>query len=85
MITEETLIDETMVRWHKFPQEKPTINGGTYLVTVFDKQENKTFVITDVYHCLKNLGGVWFSYNNGGYKVIAWAELPNPYKAHKFS
>lgn len=60
------------IEWHPYPQEKPS-EYGRYIVTVrtFHNNEEKTFFVTfDAFE----LGYFWQS------GVIAWAELPEPYK-----
>ena len=64
------------IEWHPYPKEKPT-EDGRYLVTIrmfcrdgFDEEYERRFVQEDVF----DLGYFWKA------GVIAWAELPKPYK-----
>ena len=64
-------MSENKVIWHPYPQEKP-IKSGQYLVTVED-----TYNVIDF--------ADYLSYdkqflNEIDEYVIAWAELPEPYK-----
>lgn len=62
---------KTTVVWHPYPQEKPS-RKGTYLVTLDWTSAEKW---------------VWaMRYNKEvpfGREVIAWAEMPKPYKGEE--
>lgn len=64
----------THVDWHQYPQEKPS-KSGDFLVTV-KKIEGEIVMIrfyTD--------WGEKFNFNDK--QILAWAELPQPYKLEK--
>lgn len=64
----------THVDWHPYPEETPQ-SGDNYLVTVIDQSDHKTrYVGTALF---LNVTGWNVS---SRYRVIAWAELPEPYK-----
>ena len=64
------LLDQLEPSFHPYPQEKPP-RYGWYNVTLDDNGR------LEVYTSFYSKGGfVWFYDNN----IIAWAELPKPYK-----
>lgn len=68
-------MSETKTKWHKWPDEKPPCRG-TYLVTIC-VGDGEPYVIS--YHfdpeCQDPLACFF-----DGTKILAWAELPDPYK-----
>ena len=62
----------TKINWHPYPEEKPR-RTGDYLVT-FQKRR-KLYVTKDCYDI--NEGDFEIDFY---VKVVAWAELPEPYK-----
>ena len=61
-------MSENKVKWHPYPQERP-IEDDAYLITVKYRRTRKVMK--------------WYCFN--GYfsiygDVIAWAEMPEPYK-----
>lgn len=68
----------THVDWNPFPKEKPT-REDAYLTTIIVKGEK--YVIKNYW--LSNGGiGRWSEWDWDN-RVIAWAEMPEPYKAKK--
>ena len=61
-------MSENKVKWHPYPQERP-IEDNDYLITVKYRRRRKVMK--------------WDSFNgyfNVYVDVIAWAEMPEPYK-----
>lgn len=69
-------LDQFEPSWHEYPKEKPV--SGLYRVTL----DVPPFAITrDLYY--NSVTGLWEHPRGGGeiaLDVIAWAELPKPYK-----
>ena len=61
-------MEETKVKWHPYPQEPP-IEDKDYLITVKYRRTRKVMKWDSV-------NGYFSVYGD----VIAWAELPKPYK-----
>ena len=61
-------MSENKVKWHPYPQERP-IEDDAYLITVKYRHTRKVMK----WDCFNGYFNVY------GY-VIAWAELPEPYK-----
>lgn len=70
------LLDQLEPSWHEYPEEKP--ESGLYRVTL----DVSPFAITrDLYY--NSVTGLWENPRSGCeivLDVIAWAELPKPYK-----
>lgn len=65
-------MSENSVKWHPYPEETPQ-SGDNYLVTVIDQSDHKTrYVGTALF---LNVTGWNVS---SRYRVIAWANLPEP-------
>ena len=62
---------KTEIEWHKYPQEKPE-EYDEYLVTVQDGQD--LFTVPTYWIPEGNI------FEDFSRKIIAWAELPEPYK-----
>lgn len=70
--------------WHEWPEEKPP-RDGQYLVTEVLRGKYQTHHYLRVMFYCKNRDditdfGFGESLIGSGYDVIAWAELPEPYK-----
>lgn len=63
----------TKVNWHQYPDEMPD-SGKDYLVTI-EGPDGTRFVCMSHFMYLTE----WIKPNKY-FKVIAWAELPEPYK-----
>lgn len=63
----------TKIDWHPYPEEKPK-RDKEYLVTCVHPDGNK-FIFVDFWFSATG-EGKWFTAPE---KVIAWAELPEPY------
>ena len=72
-------MSENKVIWHKYPEEKPKNNSNIpYLVTwLFDAFGTKEPTVDMFYYEEDS-----FKWNPEN-EVIAWAELPEPYKEEK--
>lgn len=68
----QQLVDQQ--KWHVVAEGDLPDEKGFYQCTVLDNQKNEVF-IADVY---KEAAG--FFYDNELYEVIAWRELPEPWK-----
>lgn len=66
-------MSENKVKWHPYPEEKPK-KEGNYLTTVGLLREN--YINMDFYYITEKRE--YFAYSNP--LVIAWAEMPEPYK-----
>ena len=64
-------MEETKVKWHPYPQERP-IEDNAYLITV-KYRHSKKVMKWDCFNGYFNVYG----------DVIAWAELPKPYEEEK--
>ena len=64
-------MSETRTVWHPFPKEKPPEPLTWYLVTLQERKGKRLYI--DLWS-----GSFWLS--TGIRKIIAWAELPEPYK-----
>lgn len=62
----------THVDWHPYPLELPD-SGKNYLVTV-EAEEGFRYVYTAMFMYVSG----WLKDKN--HKVVAWAEMPKPYK-----
>lgn len=74
----------THVDWHPYPKEKPK-KSGRYLVTIVSEFMGKRVTTDDFYDYKEllenyNRGPRYYWYYHNG-EVIAWAELPEPYKS----
>ena len=67
-------MSETKTVWHPYPKEKPK-RDKEYLVTCVHQDGNK-FIFIDFWFSATG-EGEWFTAPE---KVIAWAELPEPYR-----
>lgn len=78
-------MSETKTVWHKFVQEPPPQNNCRYLVTLeclkaIFVQPYEALVDTDTeVRILRWKDGSWENLDFG-VRVIAWAELPEPYQ-----
>lgn len=73
----KTTVSNNTDTWHPFPQESP-IEEGKYLVTLSDNfYDNDEFV--DIMYWT---GKQWMDFSIGvpERNIMAWKELPNPYK-----
>lgn len=61
----------TVIEWHPYPQEKPE-EYDEYLVTVKDEQDLFTFTTYWIPE-----GNTFIDFSRD---IVAWAELPEPYK-----
>lgn len=66
---------ETKTLWHPYPQEKPKQNS-IYLITV-KREDSIPFVCQDVFNDYTKV--FRFERYSMVEKIIAWAELPEPY------
>lgn len=72
-------MSENKVKWHPYPEEKPK-KSDLYLITV--KNINiKPFVCQDVFNDYTKV--FRFERYSMIEKIIAWAELPEPYNEDK--
>lgn len=62
----------THIEWSQYPKNRP-LRTDDYLITI--KRGHKLYVTKDCYDV--NEGNFEIEFNT---KVIAWAELPEPYK-----
>lgn len=62
-----------MINWIPFAKKEPA-EGKQYLVTV--RYKNKLFVDVDDYFS--------YGWDDWGDAVVAWAEMPEPYKEEKY-
>lgn len=76
----------TKIKWYPYPKTEPKKTKKSYLVTCVDRNRHK--VVTIDYYAKKAdvepyTGRVkeaeWGFYS----RVVAWAELPEPYKTSK--
>ena len=74
MIDGGIAMKKTTVEWHPYPQERPT-EDKFYLVTIKYKRTSKVD-IWDSVNGYFYIEGVLYD----GNEVIAWAEMPGPYK-----
>lgn len=65
----------TKIDWHPYPLELPD-SGKNYLVTV-ESEEGFRYVYTAMFMYVSG----WLEDKN--HKVVAWAELPEPYKSEE--
>ena len=68
-------MSENKVKWHKYPNEKPE-KYREYIITVNIRQH----LYTTTSDWMPDLNK-FFSYRNE--VIVAWAELPEPYKEEK--
>lgn len=68
---------DVKVKWHPYPEEKPSELTGDYLVT--EICEKKRDITIDWYINPKKQ----FFDEDKRVSVVAWAELPEPYKENK--
>lgn len=68
---------DVKVKWHPYPEEKPSELTGDYLVT--EICEKKRDITIDWYINPKKQ----FFDEDNRVSVVAWAELPEPYKENK--
>ena len=66
-------MSENTVKWHPYPQDKPNSLARDYLVTDIYKKKRKVSI------------SIWYKSQNKFdkediFSVIAWAEMPEPYK-----
>lgn len=67
-------MSENKVKWHPYPQEKPN-EKDTYIVTLkFGKD-----LLTSITDWIPEQNTFW----DFGDSVVAWAELPEPYKENE--
>lgn len=64
-------MSETKTVWHPYPDEKPPRKNTTYLVTQKSQWEETGIRVTTARWNVRTWQAV---------DVIAWAELPEPYK-----
>lgn len=69
--------EETKVKWHKYPEEKPQ-KESKYLVTMKLVTKGTKYIIINDYV----IGKRKYFFNCDS-SVIAWAELPEPYEEIK--
>lgn len=70
----------TKIDWHPYPDEKPKKNN-VYIVTFFSSFYKKTLVYDDGYDVEKD---EWETFNDDGCRILAWAELPEPYRPPEY-
>ena len=72
------------IDWRPYPKEKPT-KFDEYLITLLDKRDNSLSVATDSFFPAEDfidLDDGWAIYDESlcDFKVVAWAEMPKPFK-----
>ena len=69
----------TQVDWHPYPKEKPKFYEPVLVTLLY--HDGSEFVEIDILHCYQHLKikEKW-GFDGPDRKVIAWAELPEPYK-----
>lgn len=65
-------MSESKIVWHKYPQEKPTVDDQ-YIVSI--RLGKVSFTATADWKNVKGKFKVMFNEN-----ITAWAEMPKPYK-----
>ena len=64
-------------RWIPVSERLPQYDGEKYLVTYYAEKIGRTRI--GISYCYANREGFWSNIPLG-YKVVAWCELPEPYK-----
>ena len=70
-------MNKTEIEWHPYPQEKPR-EEGAYLITTKDCRDSRLLSSVDTFFDKGKIFGIE-EYDPFD-KVIAWAEMPKPYK-----
>ena len=73
-------MSENKVKWHPYPEEKPKYKKN-YLVTIYclddEYDEDDAYLTTAIFYWF---GDCFFDPFHPCWAVVAWAELPKPYK-----
>lgn len=74
----EKKMSENEVKWHPYPKEKPKFYEPVLVTLLY--HDGSEFVEIDILHCYQHLKikEKW-GFDRPDRKVIAWAELPEPY------
>lgn len=69
---------ETKTVWHPYPEEKPEYYKCVLATLEYDDGSNE--IVIDYLVPLNEMRDEKWCYDGHQQKVIAWAELPNPYQ-----